>query len=534
MKAFFLSFLIVSSSLVYGQTYKTSKEFKVTKGTPYPVVDAYRKIYLSKGNQVLSVKIFGKSVIMQKFDADQTKEISKTVFDKLPKNYVYEGLFELQNKYYFFYSLWDGDNKKEQLFAKEIDFDLGSFVGEDKLLISVNEKITGSVGMGAGLYNFMIVDKFTFNTSFDDSKILIKYRIKPQERDDSKNFDKIGLYVFDNNLATVWGKQVEMPYTEKKMDNIDYSLDKEGNVYVLSRVYNDNSTKLTKKGEEVNYHFELFKYADKGSTFTKASMTIKDKHISDIWMFENPNNYIICGGYYSSTKYMDLADGLFTFKVNNKGEILDTKMYEIPLDIINQFKTEREVEKNKKADEKGKELGIMYLKLKDLLVQSDGSIILIGEQDFEVTYTDSKGNTRTVQHNHDIIATKIDPKGNLSWMRKLPKRQTGMYNDSYSYIQVNGQHYILYLDNIKNINLPINKVPVFHSGGMGGFLTAYKIDDNLGEVSKLSLFDLRNVQGTEVFQFSTNRIVETSPKQFVAEVYIKKKQDMLIKVDIVE
>ena len=103
---------------------------------------------------------------------------------------------------------------------------------------------------------------------------------------------------------------------------------------------------------------------------------------------------------------------------------------------------------------------------------------------------------------------------------------------SYQYMFQNGNHYVLFLDNKKNLELPLNKVPANHTDGQGGFLTAYKISDAKGAVSKLSLFDMRDLQGTEVYQFMTDRILPLSGNEFVIELYKKQKEDLLIKVSL--
>jgi len=90
----------------------------------------------------------------------------------------------------------------------------------------------------------------------------------------------------------------------------------------------------------------------------------------------------------------------------------------------------------------------------------------------------------------------------------------------------------LYLDNINNLNLPLNEHPATYKSGQGGFLTAYKINDASGDVSKLSLFDLKDVKGIPVFQFTTSRIIQPSDKEIILELYKKQKQDILLRINL--
>jgi hypothetical protein len=139
-------------------------------------------------------------------------------------------------------------------------------------------------------------------------------------------------------------------------------------------------------------------------------------------------------------------------------------------------------------------------------------------------------------------------------MKKLPKTQSGVGGDASSgmmigvggtatmppqkrgmsirYIKGKDASYILFLDNVKNANLGINDVPERHKDGRGGFLTAYKLDDATGAIEKHSIFDITDIQGTEAFQFKTSRIFETGDKVFMLEIYIKGKEDTMIKMEL--
>ena len=125
--------------------------------------------------------------------------------------------------------------------------------------------------------------------------------------------------------------------------------------------------------------------------------------------------------------------------------------------------------------------------------------------------------------------------GSLAWMRKLPKYQIGTNGRGgmgMEHIASGKSHYFFFLDNLKNMALTPDKAPARHMDGAGGFFTAYKIDDATGEVTRHSVFDMRDVKGTEVFQFMTSRIQVVDENEFVVEVYKKQKEDVLIKVKI--
>jgi len=539
MRKIIIFILISIPFLCLAQT-ETSNDFTYKVGKPYKVIDASSKNYFSEGKEIMSVKIIGKKVVIQKFNSETLEQISFKEYKNMPSGYVLEHLSNFNDKYYLFYSLWDKPNGNEQLFYKEIDFKKGEFVGNDKLIIKVNKKITGMPFGYISFWSVGVVDKFNFQYSNGDSKMVIQYRVKPEKRNDAKSYDIIGMHVFDENMQPEWNKEVKMPYTEKKMNNLDYSVDSEGNAYILAMVYNDNTTDSKKRRkDDPNYHIELLKFKAKTAELIKIPISLKDKFINGIWIYEKSDDYMLCAGLYNNGEDRGDADGIMLFKIDKEGKTYDVASYEIPLEIINQNISERAQNKNKKKDKKG-EAEFQNIDLRDLIVKEDGSIILIGEQYYIKQHTTKSGNsyrTYYTYHYEDILITKINPDGKLGWMKKLAKKQMGSNGRggmSYEHIATNNNHYLLFLDNVKNMDLELNKRPAVHSDGKGGYLTAYKVNDEDGRVEKISILDTRNVDGMGIKQFLTSRIVPVNKSNFAFEVYKGKKEDILIKVNFVE
>ncbi|RED43167.1 hypothetical protein DFQ10_10679 [Winogradskyella eximia] len=538
-----------------------SPDYSFNVSEPYQVYDAAKKFYFSKNKQVLTVKPWKKYLVIQKFDVEGLGIISEKKYEDLPDNYVVEGMIELQDKYYFFYSSWSGKKTKhERLYYREINFETGEFIGEPIKLIDISGKLAGSpmatyttgVNFGAmGMFGgFGVTDKFDFITSYDESKLMVQYRKKPEVKRDTKSYDIIGVNVYDFTLNPVWSNEYKMPYTERRMNLLDFAVDSEGHGYMLSKVFHDDSNKdkKKKKDKDANYHMELFRLLDGSDNIEITKIVLDDKFINGISLFESSDDFMICAGFYTNGLNNRLAnsDGLFTFKIDKNGELVEKKSHEIPVEVLNQYVSDRTKKKNNKKDEKDK-AEFINLQLRDLVIYNDGSLVLIGEQTFVVQHRTSSGRIYYTFHNNDMLISKIDPNGDLAWMKKLPKRQSGapkmgqVYDTSktyqggmsYSYFYTNGNHYLVYLDNVKNIDLPLNKIPAKHSDGHGGYLTAYKINDTTGDVEKDNIFDTRNVtKKLEVHQFSNNRVIKTAENEFVIEFYKKKKEDVLIKVKI--
>jgi len=517
-----------------------SADTSVRKGIPYRVQDASERHYFSKGNEMLTIKVRGRFIIVQKFNTTTLKELSSKEFEHFPKPFVIEKIMEFNNRYFVFFSVWDKKNHLEQLYYQEISFAKANFIGEPKRIIKSSTKITGFFTSAVSISGFIPMggvtrDKFHFNTSYDNSKLLVQFRLYPDNKNDKVNYDKIGMYVFDGDIKPVWNKTIKMPYTEAQMNNLDYSVDSEGNAYILSQVYATKSPKEIVKGK-VNYHMEMLKVA-KGSGFVeKIKVGLDNKLIQNVWIFETADNYMTCAGFYTDYDSDD-ANGIFTFRQNIDGRITNKTTHAFPVELVNMYKKERIQKKNKKKGNSDFD----NLQLTQLVAQDDGSVVIIGEQRYTVTTTyTSNGSTRTktTYYYDDMLAAKINEDGNLAWMKKLPKRQKGARGIgamSYFLAQDDNKNiHLLFLDNQKNLQLSTTEVPAYHVDGAGGFLTDYRIDINTGDTKKQNYFDVREVAGMKIYQFTPSRIEYTGKNKCIIEAYKKKKEDILLEIELIK
>lgn len=522
MKLFLSYWILLCPLLAFSQ-----QSFDYTISKPYKVIDAYSKMYFSnpKTGKVISIKIDGRNVYMQLFDAVAMQEVKRDKIIKLERGQYVSEVVQIQDKIYLFYTTWNKKQKIKRLFAHEVDVNNCQFKGAAKQLIELNEAAY-----------------FSYLYAHNKDKILIKCRKKPEKKRDAINHEKVGLYVFDKDLTLLNHDDVKMPYTEKQMDNIDYHVNKDGNPYILAKVRLDDSNKdfIGKgKNKKINYRLEVIRIDIKNKNLKITPIKLDKYNIEEIYLYEGIDNTILCSGFYNKKENKTgNADGIFLFKMEQDGGLSDKKFYEIPLEILNQYERLATQKKNNKKEQKDK-AEFFSLVLRKLIVQEDNSIILVGEQYFVITstYTDANGSTQTrySYHYYDVLMTKIDAKGDLVWMRKLPKRQRGSRSPGgmgFKYMAIDGKHYVVYLDNIKNKDLKLDQSPTMHRDGKGGFLTAYAIDNETGKVSKVSIFDTLDLKGYKAYQFSTNRILPVSKDEFIIEFYKKKKEDLMVKVKI--
>jgi hypothetical protein len=526
---------------------KLSPDFEVSVSKPFAVIDAKDKQYFSMGDGTsISVKTRGEIVTVQLFDTESMNELSRKVYEDFPKYNKVQQILKAGDKLFYVSEAYNKKEKTFSVYAREISSD-GKFSGIKKLFTT--KRAVGAVKAAfgeAGAFSFgMGGKKFEVSSSFDGSKILIQYRLKPAKKKDKINKDEIGFHVFDAELEHIWGSVETMPYTEKVINNIAYTVTSDGKARML-----------VLKREEKKY--ELITVDENG--LTTAPLEIPGEvTFQKLQLRENDEGNIICAGFYANGIIYKAAvrgpittgystDGYVVFNISPKSEVLDYRFGEFPLDFIKLNQSARD---KKKADKKEKKdvAGINGLALVEFHVEKDGSLLLVGERQFlttEYKYVGGKMKTILVANFTNVVLVKLSPDGELAWMKKIAKQQKPMSAFStrskivrggmgIKYIRNADSHYILYLDNIKNNEIPLDKAPYRHLDGMGGFLVAVKIDDQTGAMERHPILDVRTeIEGIKVHQFKTTRLFDVDDNSMMLETYIKGKEDAMIRLDLVQ
>ena len=459
------------------------------------------------------------SLSFQKFDnklhltGEQEADISN-----LPRDYTNELFTQLGDKYYWFFSTWERGENKETLFAQEIDTKSGALKGSAREVLSTT-KLGGTLVI-SGWYSGHLEDKWNFYYSFDKKKILIQYRKKPEHRDDSRSNDVIGFQVFDQNLTKLWGREIRMPYSEKKMDNEDYQVDKDGNVYTLAKVYNEDKGDRNHPG----YHFEILKWGSENKPVVKIPFRFTDKFVNSATITEDPKGEIIVSGLYTNKRNSGSSDGAFILKLDQGTNELNNVMkgtYEFPASLLGQFESARTRRRIERRDDKDK-AEEANLVLRNVVINADGSIQLIGEEYYVqviTTYNGKTTSTRYVYHYDDILAMTINSDGSIRWATKIPKaqrssssgygrRMTGdMGFKEYTYGK---DSYFFFIDRESNMDLDENHAPDTHEDNARGILVAVKVDEN-GKMSKEMVFNGREekvrISPTDFDEVGTNQLI---------------------------
>lgn len=538
---------LVAALLMAAPSFAQSKKFTFKLGSEYELPRKSEDLSFF-GNQrdgIINLSLKKDELNIVRFDPQSLTQTSekKIELPEATKNFNSEGVTDFNNNSYFWmHSDWDKESKTEMLYYDNLDIVSGKLTSTNNKMFETT-RLTGDY-VSSGFYQVKVENKYKFNYDAEHKKLLVSYRLWPEEKNDKKNYDKIGLQVFDENMAKLWGGEFTMPYTEAIMDNSDFSIDGNGNAYMLAKVY--DSEKRKEKDKETGkpaYHFEVLKFIKGSNKIISASITLDD-FINEASLVENFNHEMIIACTYSKKSKGNGTDGVFLAALDQNNKVIRYKngYYEFPLADLQKFESARSRRKMEKKDD----YEAPNLVVRNILVEPDGSVLMVLEEYYKVVYRtyDNRGQTttNTTFYYEDIIAGKINAAGTFEWLRKIPKKQKGSTTSYTSQVNYNlpgtmgfklisdaTGYYFLYLDNKKNIDIQEDEVPKYHVDGAGGQVVVSKLDNAGVITNKEILFDTREEE-VMVFPAKFTRI---NGNQFIGRARVKKNrfQPLLITVN---
>ncbi len=291
--------------------------------------------------------------------------------------------------------------------------------------------------------------------SEDTSKMLV-VAAADDNNDDLRM--KVHLNVYDNQLHQVWSKSFTLPYTQEQLTIRSWTLANNGQVYLLGKVYEEKRNQESKKKDgkrKPAYKLVIFLFQENLEKAQEFRLDLNDKFVTDVAFRLSPENDLNCAGFYANdTK--GVIQGVFFTRLNGQTGAAEvgTRKELSPKDIDN-FDTQRDRSGNEGLDSK--------FEFKHLVLRADGGIVVTAEEAYHITtsyYSAGRIYQRTTYYNNEIFITSISPKGQIDWVRMIPKKQEFTdtdYFNSYMLMEQGGSLYFLYNDDIDNIDQPLTK-----------------------------------------------------------------------------
>ena len=528
--------LILLGAVLMSATTLFSQGVDLELGTPYQVIDAKNKEYigLDDGTCVM-VKTHGQRVFVQTYDANGMRELERNEYEDFPPYLKFEQLEMINGKISYFFSSYDKKSKTFSLYVREIDPGTGKFDKSRKLLTTdgpaINKRFTNLFSAGQALPDD--AGFFTIYPTADGSKFLAVYKRKPLNRKNSENKDLLGFYVYNSSdYSEVWGGEVTMPYFEDQM--------------MINTYYCMNNGEVNLLGKKMEGSFFMLNYQSTSDSKEIELDIPTEFFFQEFRLAEGKDGLLQCIGLYAAGLDFKMTWGGSSLAFNSNGvysAVIDpvngvqkSSEYEFPIDLVTQYLDDRQREKLEKRDQNEGKAGIEDLKLKQFIPMADGGALLVAEQDY-IRQEMYRTSTENIRHFESMVVMRLDAAGDISWVRKLPKRQTVLASNpkhgcGFKAVESNGKHIILFVDNVKNKDISADELPARHSDGAGGWLMAFIVDDATGNWEREVITDLDDIKGTEAHQFQISRTFQVTENDFLLEMYIKGKKDNMVKFTV--
>jgi hypothetical protein len=254
--------------------------------------------------------------------------------------------------------------------------------------------------------------------------------------------------MFNDELETVFSRNIEFPYKGRNFSIHHVKIDPSGRVYLLVKVQYEK--------DQAEYDIRRFRYglvtfAGEETPIEDYEVILEENFIADIDFDIESNGDIVCAGFYSK-RGLNRASGSFFLKIDrNLNAVSEKRLTPFDPQFSARF-TESSRLRNRSE--------ITDFKLDHMVRFDDGSRALIAEQFLiqEICYQDFRTGMFTcnyVYFYNNIIVVKMESDGLVAWTADIPKYQEssndmGVYS-SYVFSKSGSNLYFVYNDHEKNL-----------------------------------------------------------------------------------
>ncbi|MCH2233433.1 MAG: hypothetical protein MK078_04185 [Crocinitomicaceae bacterium] len=225
-------------------------------------------------------------------------------------------------------------------------------------------------------------------------------------------------------------------------------------LYILCNYSLISNASLTNSQDRlINNKYTLWAY-DRDHKFLKEfEMRFNIKWAHGVKMELNQSDELVISGFVNETRNRSV-NGVFTMIVNKNFEVINSSTEALEMDVVNQFLSEREIDKVKEID---------GLYLREMIMMEDDSYYLLGEEYDKYTernYDPRTNITTTIDHFYfySILAVHFTPEGKVNWAKRIGKMQNSTndegYFSSFATFANRNELYIYFNDHKDNVNLP--------------------------------------------------------------------------------
>jgi len=502
-------FILMLGQTLLGQdevpaSLRMSEEYKIPANTAFNRVISADEDYvyiLRESYAAVSKRLT--SVIVETYDVKtlKLKRASDIALKYQKKLRVFHDIFEINDKFYFITSYFNSAKNKNFLFAQRLNV---KFEPEEALILigEIDSRNESKIG------------DFHFEQSRDSSKVVVYHDLptKRSEQQESK------LSVYNDNFELLWDKKIFFPVESKLFDLIKFSVDNNGNGYLLGKRYFEKAKDKVKGLPNFEYVLEV--YSEKGESKQRYQLKDRVKFISDLTFEVSKKGEIICTGFYTNrlvasrlNTFNDEAEsieGIVYFKIDIEKQVIEEKKFTaFDLDFITLNSSERQRRKAERRQSDNNEFNDPQLysySFRDVILRSDGGAVIIAEQYYETRFNSNfdngfnpafQNNTfrEVIEYNYnDVIVVNINPDGSIRWANAVPKYQSSTQLGELKYFSfananIQDRIYILFNEDRRVFESDSNSI--FNSRGLKNQALALAEINKTGELNifMLGAFD---------------------------------------------
>lgn len=454
----FTETFIYSQKINWGQAINQSKDYS-------PI------IMEEDGNVFYTYTCSAKELILEKFEKKNSNILYSKKYE-IPKDNKAEIAIASGNKIMVLFSFYNTNKKISEIYCN-------TYSSADGVNTELNHTIAS-----VQIEKSESADIYQLYKSFDNKRILITYSVY-SEKEDKYTMHYI---LLDQNLAKLFEKS---EITDNEVPDISgMILDNDGSFYFQKHSYGDSKTKLV--SFDANKLFEEYEYildSDKLNLPKNGRLGY-----SNIAIDKN-GDIVMVGQYLKDNTFF----GYSFIKINPKTKlIILSKITEFNTKLIDQFLTQRQIKKGKKA------IVPSYLSNMQLIAKDDGGIVGItdGAQYIRSTRTTKQGLfTTSVTVNdaviyYDVMAINFSSDGTLLWANRIPRYQSYSSKrifasrkdlDYLSYFSAltNNKLYVAYHDKPSNVAITSDNERIYGFRMSGNAVTTlFTIDLKTGQKDK--------------------------------------------------
>lgn len=438
MKLVFSLLAITSAMFSFAQKANVTwgDDFKMKKGsTELSVVQAEKDaVYLKESHAALKTYfVIGattrESATLVKLDKS-FEEIYRNDFNKELKGKEFEDFYFIQNKLYLLATDYDKKAKRLVLLASEINKADGTLLGDWIELDGWNKES-----------NKDVID-FKVDYNADSSHMIVVSTIEGREK------GSYNIREFDSKMKAASNAITITHEFEPKtfiLEDVVYATN--GNIAMVGRVmeYQEGKKKKSKFLDFKNYLVRI--YNPNGGLIKELNTSVEGKWLMSTKLMQTQNKELVLAAFYSNKKKGREVNGMMVQRINPaNAEIISTSHKELNTSLISAVedadddddesrkeRKERERLEKIKAEEDGFSRNYRF---RNFIPTTDGGLAILAEEYNSYTYSvyqsgTMMGNSMTggrwidyrVYSSGDIMMSKMDAGGNLSWLHVLPKNQ---------------------------------------------------------------------------------------------------------------